>query len=226
MTPAGAGGLGFLLWFLTGQGPAGVPDERGDRNDERGEAMSDEKYHVNLNDLAEVSEISATTLRKLIARHADFPVLERGSNGVPYSFDAREVKAWLDHHQSEKDAATEAHREELAALQLELYGPPVDDEAITRLTPQQRQQLAGAKFRENQLSEQQGLLVRADEVEATLEAALAILRKDMQALVDQIARELGLERAPRNAVADRVKAALDRCASKIERLDADRNLAA
>lgn len=215
-----------MLWFSTGEAPAGVPYERGDRNSDRCDAMNDEKYHVNLNDLAEVTEISATTLRKLIARHADFPVLERGSNGVPYSFDAHQVKAWLDHHQSEKDAATEAHRDDLAALQLELYGAPVDDEAITQLTPQQRQQLAGAKLRENQLNEQQGLLVRADEVEATLDAALAILRKDMQALVDQIARELSLERAPRNAVADRVKAALDRCATKIERLDADRNLAA
>lgn len=226
MTPGRGGGLGFLFWLLTGEAPAGVSYERGGPNSDRQSAMSDEKYHVNLTDLGELTGISATTLRKLIARHADFPVLERGSNGVPYRFDVRDVKAWLDHHQSEKDAATEAHRDELAALQLELYGPPVDDEPVTRLTAQQRQQLAAAKYRENELSKQQGLLVRADEIEATLEAAFAILRKDMQALVDQIARELGLERAPRNAVAGRIKDALDRCALKLERLDAERNLAA
>src|SRR5690606_3642252 len=50
---------------------------------------------------------SADTLKLLAGRHADFPVISRGRNGVPYAFDLLAVVAWLRQHR----AALEAERQ-------------------------------------------------------------------------------------------------------------------
>ena len=180
--------------------------------------MSEHKYTVNLTELAMVTRVSSVTLRKLIDTHDDFPVLSRGDHGVAYEFDAREVKAWLAKHAEEKDAATASRRADLAQIELELHGAPIDDDQVASLTLADREKLAAARYRENQLAEQEGRLVRADDVESVLDEVMIGLRTEMQALPNDIARRLDLDRSARGTMESAVRQALDRAAARLERL--------
>jgi phage terminase Nu1 subunit (DNA packaging protein) len=182
---------------------------------------------VNLGELATVLELSPVTIRKLIDRHADFPIEERGDHGRAYTFDARAVKRWLDGHREAADQAATARRAEIAQLQLELTGGAVADGQPT-LTAKQRLEALEAAYAEAKWLEAKGALVRVEDVRDAVEQALGGLRAELMRLPDALARQLDLDREGRRRVEDLVRLALTGAAARLERLggEADARAAA
>ena len=80
---------------------------------------------MNLRELGDKLEVSLPTLRKLI-KVPGFPVKKRGSNGVPYEFDAVKAIKWKakkDRQLEENRAAREAAVAQFKAEML-LHGRP------------------------------------------------------------------------------------------------------
>src|SRR5262249_41243381 len=61
-------------------------------------------------------DVSVNTLRDAIQKHDDFPVILRGSKGVPYEFDLHAVTQWWHERKMAKATAKDQRRSELARL--------------------------------------------------------------------------------------------------------------
>jgi len=187
-----------------------------------GQANSDEaKYVVNMEELSAVIGHSLPKLRRDIDGDPDFPVLERGTNGQAYKLDVRDVKKWYEAQAAETAEAEHSRRQDLADLQKELFGEAVDGDELLILTPAAREKLAAARYRENQLAEQQGRLVKSEEVRFIFEQTMIVLRKEFQTLSADVCKKWGLDRPARIEIEDTIKGALDRAADRLEKLDQD-----
>ncbi len=177
---------------------------------------------VNLEELSRIVRVSATTLRRMIAEHADFPIRERGKNGVPYSFDTDEVTAWLKANAEKAEAAKRARAAELEAEQRRLFGDELPDDGAQGLSPRERKELYEAERLRRQLAEQSGELTRTRDVEAVLDAYNTAVVGRMMRIADDFAREVSLSREDRDRLVSLIEAALRDCADKLERKDAYR----
>ena len=177
----------------------------------------DEFYRVNLGELSDVFKISQTTFRNYIRRYEDFPIENRGANGVPYEFDVRKVGGWLQTHEAEAEASKTANRERVDQLRLQFLGAELEaDPAAQRLSPKEEGDLIDARFKAIKLNrEHNRILVRAD-FETALAEAFTACRDEVLGLVDHLARELSLDRANRNAVEAQLEAALRRLAGRLQ----------
>lgn len=167
--------------------------------------------HVNKRELAaHILQCSVPTLDSLLLRYGDeFPVVERGSNGVEWKFDGDEVRAFLKRKKQEA-AAVSAEKAAYFA-QFELGIDSIVDEKAKELTPQQRAQLASARMKERDLALQAGLLVETSEVRRCLTMFLTRLGQSLDNLPGQLARthnlpeavtrqlRMGIDEARRNA---------------------------
>lgn len=147
---------------------------------------------VNLGELAQVVGRSEVTLRKLMARHEDFPIVSRGSNGVAYLFDARAVMGWLDDHEAADRLANDERRAELAQLQLELSGGTADGDRV--LTAKERKEALEVAYAEAKWREAQGALIDADLLDRALVDAFAAIRIEVMRLPETLRRVGGLDR--------------------------------
>ena len=84
--------------------------------------MTEQRDLVNLTGLASRLGKSLPTLRGLIADHADFPLIHRGSRGRDYVIDVSAAEAWLRRHEERRVALIAEERERRAAELASLRG--------------------------------------------------------------------------------------------------------
>lgn len=78
---------------------------------------------VNKDGLARFLRMSLPTLRDRLADDPEIPVLRRGSNGVPWEFDALAVQAHFERRARERVEAEAQRRAQLAAIRVRLGQP-------------------------------------------------------------------------------------------------------
>jgi len=175
-----------------------------------------DKYLVNLGQLADITGISETSLRKWVRARDDFPIEKGGSHGVPYEFDVRQVKAWIDRHEAEARAEREAEAERSRQLRLELFG---DDGLVAeeqqKLSAREERELIQARIEGLKLAERQGQILVKTEVEQAVAAAFSALRDDLLGLADALAAEFSLSREARVQLEERIGKTLHRLADNL-----------
>lgn len=150
---------------------------------------------VNKQSLALWLGISLPTLSAWMLRYgADFPIVERGSNGRDYKFDAAAVADFLrakrDEQAAARDQAAAQRDEQLAQLRLPFDLPGV--EAPPKASSA-KDEIEAWKLRriQREEAERAGALVPAAQVADSFRAAFGRLSRDMHAFVRQIGREQG-----------------------------------
>ena len=81
---------------------------------------TDDPGVVNLGKLARRLGTTTRTLRKVIKTNRDFPVLSRGSSGVPYRFDLGKVQDWWAEDNRKLSEGAEARRVQLERWRIEI----------------------------------------------------------------------------------------------------------
>lgn len=156
---------------------------------------------------------AAPTLLKLMRKHPDFPVEERGSGGVPYKFSVTAVAAFLKTH-SEETAELKAERDaKLAQWRLELFGGETADDDDRNLPPRERLEMIRAETEAMNLARARGELTRADHVRHCVETAFATLRKELNDTGAQLAKDRGFDRKDGVAIQAEIDVKLDRAAA-------------
>ena len=172
---------------------------------------------VNLRELAEIMGVSDNTLRELVRANDDFPVLSRGSHGVPYEFSVSAVSDWWQGHQAQIKAEQDRRREELNQFRLKLFGGQLADETRGDLTAAEIGKEIEAELNALKLAKARGEYVVKADVERVVAAAFTELRKELMQLGTEITRSLGLDTAARATVDDMVKMKLERCSDRLVR---------
>jgi phage terminase Nu1 subunit (DNA packaging protein) len=145
---------------------------------------------VNLEEMARKLGISRPTMREMITRYPDFPVLREGTNGVPWQFDPEAVIAFVQARRAEEEAGKAERSELLAQISLpdSLLAPPED----LQITPSERLKNAQAMMKEDELRKQRQFLVATAEMRQRLSAAWTPLNQALQALPAAIGRRHNL----------------------------------
>ena len=169
---------------------------------------------VNKQRLADWLGVSLPTLSKWLLKYgAEFPVVERGSNGRDYAFDPAAVSAFLRAKQEEQAATKAATRaaidEQLAQLRLPFDLPGV--EPPPKATSPKDELIAWELRKRQRLeAEAAGQLVPAAAVRAAIAAMLGRISRDTHAFIRQLGREQGwpdaLTRSIEKRLADQQRA--------------------
>jgi hypothetical protein len=105
-------------------GPGGVaPPAPGPAPAPATEAATEPALTCNFEEMAEKLGVSKPTLGQWIRRWEDFPVLSRGSNGVPWRFDPHAVVAFVAARRAEDEASNAARAELLGQIALPFEQP-------------------------------------------------------------------------------------------------------
>lgn len=146
---------------------------------------------VNKQELARrILRCSLPTLDALLERYPDFPVEQKGSNGVAWQFDAEKVTEFLQSRRELEAREAEAKQDVFRQFSL-----PIDEiapEEAKGLSPRQRAELARARLLERKEAIETGRLVLADAVAGSLQRALAVLGRQLDSLPGQLGRAHGL----------------------------------
>lgn len=145
---------------------------------------------VNLEEMASTLRVSLPTLRALIKRHDDFPVVAEGRNGVPWQLDPEAVIAFVQRKRDE-DAARKAERDDLLAQ----FSLPVDDMLPAEergVSAGERLKIAQAMLKEDEVAKQRGFLVLTSDMRMRLTDAWTPLNQFLQALPSQLGRRHNL----------------------------------
>jgi phage terminase Nu1 subunit (DNA packaging protein) len=145
---------------------------------------------VNMEEMADILRISIPTLKRLMKRYPDFPVVARGSNGVPWQFDADAVIAFV-RARREAEAAASAERDaDLAQISLPLEEAVPPEERA--LSASDRLKNAQAMLKEDEVARQRGFLVLTSEMRQRLAPAWAELGQSLQAMPATLGRRHNL----------------------------------
>lgn len=149
---------------------------------------------MNLAEFAEFMGVSKTTVVRAVAD--GMPVVQRGGRKKPYKIDAEAAKRWWTARKGEQEKLREP------ADVTELRGKALREEYLA-----QREAIRLAKDR--------GQVLDRDEVADAVQAQLTMLRQDLLALPDKVAKRLGLDRKGRAVVEELVSAALHQAADRL-----------
>ena len=144
---------------------------------------------LNKTELATWLSISLPTLSRWLVRYgAEFPVLERGTNGKDYRFDPALVSEFLRAKQDEQERSKAEKDEQLAQLKLpfDLPGAEAPPKGASI-----RDELEAWKLRKVQReeAERSGLLVPSAQISEAIASTLARLSRDIHAFLRQLGRE-------------------------------------
>lgn len=145
---------------------------------------------VTMEKMAAALGVSLPTMRRLIMRYDDLPVLDRGGNGKPWAFDPEAVIAFVQTRRAE-EAAGRAQRDELLAqisLPMEELIPPEE----RSLSAADRLKVAQAMLKEDEVAKQRGFLVQTTEMRQRLTEAWTPLNQFLQSLPSAIGRRHNL----------------------------------
>ena len=155
------------------------------------ETQSAEPLLVNKRELAtQILKCSLPTVASLMDKYPDFPVHQRGDNGVEWLFDVVKVTEFLEQKREEEKRATEARSDLFRQFSL-----PIDSETApgaTELSPTQRMAMAKARLAERKLALETGMLVSKAEMRQVLTGAMAKLGRFLDTLPGQVARHHAL----------------------------------
>lgn len=159
---------------------------------------------VNKAELAHWLRVSLPTLGRWMLRYgADFPVIERGTNGRDYAFDPQAVATFLEAKRQEQEQSRGERDEQLAQLRLALDLPTAEPPPKTATTKDEIEAWRLRRLKREE-AERAAQLVPADGVADALRAALGRLSRDMHAFVRQIGREQNWPDAYTRAVETRL----------------------
>jgi phage terminase Nu1 subunit (DNA packaging protein) len=148
-----------------------------------------ESVYVNKRELVQILDIALPTLDKWIADNPDFPIVERGSNGREWRFDAVAVKRWLAQLE-ENERTEEAERQrKISQIVLPLGGDGPLGDALPGGSPVQRLQLMKAAQIEQNLAVQAGQLVEKAKVRTGLQTALGLARARLRRVPGDVKAE-------------------------------------
>ncbi|MTK12693.1 MAG: terminase small subunit [Clostridiaceae bacterium] len=146
---------------------------------------------VNKRELAtQILKCSLPTVASLMDKYPDFPVHQRGANGVEWLFDAVAVTEFLEQKREEDRRASEAKSEFFKQFSL-----PIDNgtaPGATELTPSQRMAMAKARREERKLALETGMLISKAEMRQVLTGSMAKLGRFLDTLSGQVAKRHAL----------------------------------
>lgn len=151
---------------------------------------------VSLGELAAMAGMpSEPTLRKMIAEHADFPVLARGTNGVAYEFDAELACAFVKSLREREEEKARARAAEVRQFNLEYLGADaVVDQSSVGLSASERKALLEEELIAMKVAERRGELVRKSTVDAAIAAVFDLLSQRRRSLSARLAKRTDLTR--------------------------------
>lgn len=182
--------------------------------------MTDAPKIISLSELVALPGMpSEPTIRKMIEKNADFPIISRGKNGVAFEFDMKlAVEFILGLRRREEDEAR-ARSEELRQFGLELLGP--DGAAVQSapgLTPAERKALMEEELLAIKLAVARGDLVKKASVEEAIAAALVAFAEKGKSFSARLARRHDLPREALTTIDGMVQADLADLAERLSRL--------
>lgn len=170
----------------------------------------------NLEETAEFFGVSVPTVRSWIREKC--PVVDRGSNGVAYKLDLREVAAWREERAEADRRADAARRAADEQLAMELLGDDmIRPDGAGAMSPRQIRELADAQKSLLLVEQQRGALVKAEELAILLSGLFRRLADRLRLLPDELERAHGLDADQAATIADRIDDALNDLADEIER---------
>lgn len=160
---------------------------------------------VNMDEMAGILGVSLPTMRALLKRYEDFPVLSRGAKGIAWQFDPEAVVAFMRDQQEAERAAQAARDELLAQVVLPGLDPP---EGAGTVSAQDRLRTAQAMRAEDALAKERGFLVAKHEMRAALIGIWPELTRSILAIPGQMARQHNLPPAVERDMRNRAITAL------------------
>jgi len=148
---------------------------------------------VNLAEMARALDVSLPTMRELLVRYSDFPVVQRGGTGAVWQFDPTAVIEFMTARR-EEDAAAEAARSEQLA-QLSFGNVDLTPEGERAFSAADRLKNANAMLKEDELRKQRGFLVQTSDMRQRLTAVWTPLTQALNALPSLIGRQHNLPEA-------------------------------
>lgn len=124
--------------------------------------------------LAELASLpgmpSEPTIRKLIEKHSDFPILKRGKNGDAYEFDLGVAAQFILGLREKENEEARSRAEEVRQFGLDLLGPDAValDASQVGLSAKERKDLLEEELVAIKLAKERRELVRKVSVEAAL----------------------------------------------------------
>jgi phage terminase Nu1 subunit (DNA packaging protein) len=178
---------------------------------------------VNLEELADAMGVTQPTVKGYLKD--GMPVVEEGSNGVPYRLDLRACLAWRD--ERNRRIAEEAAKKTADAAQLAMAftggenGPSAPTGA---LSAKDRIEAVTAAFKEDQFAQARGHLCTKAEFQADMSAMFTSIRLELMGLTALMQRELGLDTAQAAKVTAWSRDVLRRMAAHARDLELRRRL--
>jgi phage terminase Nu1 subunit (DNA packaging protein) len=160
--------------------------------------MPEPSLRLNKRELGRLLGVSLPTIDAYLDRHPDFPILQQGTNGREWQFDAAAVREFLAAHEAEEAAAETRRQEQIAQL-----AQPLEAAAgtVQEITPGDRLKLIRALIAEDELRRTRGSLVSAPAMRQALTAAIARWNRAQTATIRQAGRDFVL---PDHVVAARL----------------------
>lgn len=148
---------------------------------------------LNKGELAEAFAVSETALDKWM-RKPGFPVLEGGSNGVPYKFQLSAVWAWRQARAAADRQRSEDNQRAVQQMRLTLLGmSPEDEDGEPLLSARERAEEYAAEAKYLIAARQRRETVPTEDMIGLLEELFGMVRDGLEAHPDQAARVLGLD---------------------------------
>ncbi|NKE43394.1 terminase small subunit [Roseomonas frigidaquae] len=144
---------------------------------------------VNLDQMAEVLGCSLPTMRSIIRRYDDFPVISRGTNGQAWQIDAMAGVAFMKKKRAEEEAGKAQFSEMLGQIALPFAGGDQDGSSQSL---KDIERLYGIAEASDALRVQRGELCKAGQVKACLLEMVDLARARFPALPAKWERKFNL----------------------------------
>lgn len=148
---------------------------------------TEDRLLVNKSELARLLNVAVPTVGKLIDDYPDLPVIDRGTNGKAWVFDAHEVMRYLEGQRAADRHEAEARNKMWAQVSLPLDEVQATDGGVV-LSATQREKLASARLKERKLAMEEGHLVNKSELRMALSSVVGGFGRFLDNLPGQIGR--------------------------------------
>lgn len=167
-------------------------------------------FEVNGEELAEAVGTSTNTIREWRSPNefeGGLPVKQQGGNGKPYVYDLDKCVDWVKRRREHFETVDAEKQQAISAAQeeLELEGGSGDDETAG-LSSRQRTEYYNAELARNKAALERGELIEADKVSAEFEETFQMTARFLQALPDNVERDIGLDPAAVEAMRQSIDA--------------------